>query len=50
VIKSRKILWAGQVACMGDRRDSHRILVGTTEGKRALARREDNIKMALQEV
>jgi hypothetical protein len=31
VIKSRRMRWAGHVACMGDRRDVHRILVGSLE-------------------
>jgi len=45
---------AGHVARMGERRDVYRVLVGKTEGKRPLGRlrrrREDNIKMDLQEV
>jgi hypothetical protein len=39
---------------MGDRRIAYRILVGRPEGKRSFGRlrcrREDNIKMGLQEV
>jgi hypothetical protein len=54
VIKSRRIRWAGHVACMGDRRGAYRILVGRPEGRRPLGRPrrrwEDNIKMDLQEV
>jgi len=46
--------WAGHVACMGERRDIYRILVGKPEGKRPLGRPrrrwEENIKMDLQEV
>jgi len=42
------------VACMGEGREVHRVLVGKPEGKRSLRRRrrrwEDNIKMDLQEV
>ena len=42
------------VARMGERRSIHRILVGKTEEKRPLGRptfrREDNIKLDLQEV
>ena len=42
------------MACMGERRDVHRVLVGKPEGKRPLGRPrrrwEDNIKMDLQEV
>jgi len=46
--------WAGHVARMGERRGVYRVLVGKPEGKRPLERprrrREDNIKMDLQEV
>jgi hypothetical protein len=42
------------VACLGERRDAYSVLVGKPEGKSALVRprlrREDNIKMDLQEV
>ena len=42
------------MACMGEERDVHRVLVGKPEGKRPLRRPrrrwEDNIKMDLQEV
>jgi len=54
VIKSRRILWAGHVARMGEGRGVYRVLVGKPEGKRPLGRPrhrwEDNIKMDLQEV
>jgi len=54
VIKSRRMKWAGHVARMGERRGVHRILVGKSDGKRALGRSrhrwEDNIKMDIQEV
>jgi hypothetical protein len=30
--------WAGNVACMGDRRDVYRILVGRPDGKRPIGR------------
>jgi hypothetical protein len=54
VIKLRKLRWAGHVACMGERRGLYRVLMGKPEGKRPLGsprhRREDNIKMDLQEV
>ena len=30
VIKSRRMRWAGHVACMGKRRDVYRVLVGET--------------------
>ena len=42
------------MACMGEGRGVHRVLVGKPEGKRPLGiprrRWEDNIKMDLQEV
>jgi len=42
------------VACMGERRGVHRVLVGKPEGKRPMGRPrhrwEDNIKMDLREV
>ena len=54
VIKSRRMRWAGNVACMGERRGVYRVLVGKPEGKRPLGRHrcrwENNIKMDLQEV
>ena len=52
LIKSRRMMWAGHVARMGERRDVYRVLVGKPEGKRPLARPrrrwEDNIKMDLK--
>ena len=54
VVKSRRMRWAGHVACMGEGRAVHRFLVRKPEGKRPLGRPrrrwEDNIKMDLQEV
>ena len=51
VIKSKRIRWAGHVACMGEGRGVHRVLVGEPEGKWPLGRPrhrwEDNIKMGL---
>ena len=38
VIKSRRMRWAGHVACMEERRGVHKVLVGTPEGKRPLGR------------
>jgi hypothetical protein len=46
--------WAGHVASMGEKRGAHKTLVVRPEGRRPLGRptrrREDNIKMDLQEV
>ena len=54
VVKSRRMRWAGHVACMGEGSGVHRVLVGKPEGKRQLRRPrrrwEDNIKMDLREV
>jgi hypothetical protein len=54
VIKSRKIRQAGHAARMEDRRDTQSVMMGNLERKRTLGRprrrREDNIKMDLQEV
>jgi hypothetical protein len=54
VVKSRRMRWAGHVACMGEERGVHRLLVGKPEGKMPLGRPrrrwEDDIKMDLQEV
>jgi hypothetical protein len=53
VIKSRRMRWVGYVACMGEGRGVHRVLVGRPEEKRRLGRLrhrwEDNIKMDLRE-
>jgi hypothetical protein len=54
VVKSRRMIWAGHVARMGEERGVHRVLVGKPEGKRPLGRPryrwEDNIKIDPQEV
>ena len=54
VIKSRRMRWAGPVACMGEERGVYRGLVGKPEGRRPMGRtrrrRVDNIRMDLQEV
>ena len=54
VVKSRRMRWAGYVACMGEGRGVHRVLVGKPGGKRPLGRPrcrwEDDIKMYLREV
>jgi len=54
VIKSRRMRWAGHVACMVEERGVYRVLVGKPEGKRPLGRPRrrwvDNIRMDLQDV
>jgi hypothetical protein len=52
--KSRRMRWAGHVACMGKGRNVYRVLVGKPEGKRPLERPRrrwnDGIKMDLEEI
>ena len=54
LIKSRRMRWSGHVARMGERSGAYNVLVGKPVGKRPLGRsrhrREDNMKMDLQEV
>jgi hypothetical protein len=54
VIKSRRMRWAGHVACMGEERGVYRVLIGRPEGKRPLGRSshrwEDNIKLDFREI
>jgi hypothetical protein len=51
--KSRRMRWAGHVACRGEGRNVYRVLVGKPEGKRPLERPrrrwEEGIKMDLRE-
>jgi hypothetical protein len=52
-IKSRRMKWAGHVACMGEGRKEYRVLVGRPKGKRPLLRLrlrwEDVIRLDLRE-
>ena len=51
MIKSRRIRWAGHIACVRDRRDACRVLVGKHEGKRPLGKAGiPNIKLDIQKV
>jgi hypothetical protein len=54
VMKSRRMRWAGHVACMGKRKGAYRVLMGKPEGKRSLGiprhRWEYNTKLDLQEL
>jgi hypothetical protein len=49
IIRSRRMRWAGHVACKGERRNAYRVLVGKLEEKRQVGksrhRWEDKIKM-----
>jgi hypothetical protein len=53
VVKSRRMRWAGHVACMRELRGIYRVLVGRSEWKRPLGRPrhswKNNIKMNLRE-
>jgi hypothetical protein len=53
-IKSRRMMWVGHVACLGEWRNLYRVLVGKPEGKRPLERPrhrwEDGIKMDFGEI
>jgi hypothetical protein len=53
MITKKRIRWVGHVACMGEQRKAHRILVGMPERKirqgTPRSRWEDNIRMDLKE-
>jgi hypothetical protein len=53
-IKSRRMMWAGHVACMGEERNVYRVLMGKPERKRPLGmprrRWGDGIGMDLREI
>jgi len=38
VVNSRRMRWAGHVACVGEGKGVHRVLVGKPEGKRPMGR------------
>jgi PAS domain-containing protein len=54
MIKSRRIIWAGHVARIGEKRNTYKLLVVKREGKRPLGRPRrtwmDNIRMDLAEI
>jgi hypothetical protein len=54
MIKSRRMIWAGYVARMREKRNACRILVRKPEGKKPLGRPRrrwvDNIKMDVREI
>jgi hypothetical protein len=54
IIKSRRMMWAGHVARMGEKRNVYGLLVGKPERKRPLGRPRrrwiDNIKLDLLEI
>jgi hypothetical protein len=54
VIKSKRMRWAGHVACMGEGRGVCRVLVGRPRGKEPMGiprhRWEDNIKLDFRKI
>jgi hypothetical protein len=54
VIKSRRMRWVGHIACIGDMRNAHNVLVRRLEGERPSRRPrhkwEHNIGMDFREV
>jgi hypothetical protein len=54
IIKSRRRMWAGHVARLGEKGNAYRLLVGKPEGQSPLGRPRrrwvDNIKMDLLEI
>jgi hypothetical protein len=54
MIKSRSVRWEGHVACVKEKMNAYRVLVGKPEGQRSLRRSryrwKDNIKMDLREI
>jgi hypothetical protein len=54
IMKAKRMRWAGHVARMGEKRNTYRLLLGNTEGKRPLGRPRrrwfNNIRMDLVEV
>jgi hypothetical protein len=53
-MKSRRMRWARNVACMGEMRNVYKILDGKPEGKRPFGRPrcrgEDNMRMDVREI
>jgi hypothetical protein len=49
-IRSRRIIWAGHVELMVEKRSPYRILVGKPEGNRPRRRWVDNFKIDLREI
>jgi hypothetical protein len=53
-VKARRMSWAGHVARMGEKRNTYRLWVGKSEGRKPLGRPRrrwlDNIRMDLVEV
>jgi len=54
VMKSSRVRWAGNVACVEKVRSAYKILIGKPEGKRPLRRRrhrwEINVRMDIRKI
>jgi hypothetical protein len=50
VIKSRRLRWAGHVACKGEGRRVYRLLIGKRQLGRPRRRWEENIEMEFREI
>jgi hypothetical protein len=54
MVKLMRVKWGGSVACMGEKQNAYRVLVGKLEGKRPQGRLrhtgKDDIKMVLKAV
>ena len=50
VIKSRRMRWAGHVACMEEGRGVHKVLVGKPEGKRPLGDQDVDGRIILRRI
>jgi hypothetical protein len=54
MIKSTWMKWAGHVACIGEKRNAYKLLVGQPEGKRPIGRLrhrlKDDIKVDIMEL
>jgi hypothetical protein len=50
--KSRRMIWAGHVARMGEMKNAYRIMMGKPEGKRPVGRpkMQEHFKMDLSEI
>jgi hypothetical protein len=48
VTKSRRMRWAGHVACMGEKSVAYRILVWRPEGRRPLGRPRRRLRIILK--
>jgi hypothetical protein len=44
MLKSRKMRWAGHVACLGEKMNAYMILEGNPEGLRPLERRRHKLE------